>query len=36
MRENSFDMIEIIADRHEATLRYLHSDFGPEPFYTEL
>ena len=31
MRENDFNRIEYIADRHEETLRRLHAGFDPEP-----
>ena len=39
VRENSFDMIEVIADVHEDTMRRMHTGFDPELFildYTTL
>ena len=36
MRENGFERIEIIADRHEETLRRSHAGLDPESFYTGL
>ena len=35
-RKGGFVRIEIIAERHEETLRHLHAGFDPEPFYTGL
>ena len=32
MRENSFDRIEVIADRQEESLRHMHAVFDPELF----
>ena len=36
MRGNGFDKIEIIADRHEETLRRMCGGFDPVPLYTGL
>ena len=36
MRENSFDMIEVIAGVHEDTMRRMHTGFDPEHFNTGL
>ena len=35
-REIAFDMIEVIAEMHEQTLRRLHAGFDSEPLYTGL
>ena len=36
MRENGFDRIEVIDDRHKETLIRMHAGFDPEPIYTGL
>ena len=36
MRENGFDRIEVIAEMHEETLRYMLAGFDPEPLDTGL
>ena len=35
-REGGSDTIDVVAERHEDTLRCLHAGFDPEHFYTGL
>ena len=35
-RENGFERIKILAERHEEILRRLNAGFDSEPFYTGL